>query len=99
MPIGGEVLDATSQGFVTRQVARVINAASAVTVLIVTWEANACRRDRTRGANRALFTLIILWVICCLTLMGLHPRLDSFLDLDEFTVSEPLEEILSSLVF
>jgi len=90
VPIGGEVLDATSQGFVTREVTRVINAVMAVTLLIVSWEAIAGRRNRSRWANRTWSASIALWGLCCMALVGLHPRLDSFLDLDGFTVDEPL---------
>ena len=90
VPIGGRVLDATSQGFVTRDVTQVLNVASMVTVLMVAWEAVAGRHDRSPRTNRGLLAAIPLWGLTCLVLAGLHPRLDSFLDPNEFTVTEPL---------
>ncbi len=45
VPIGGDVLGVTSQGFVTRRVTHVLHVATAVTVAILTWEAVSGRGD------------------------------------------------------
>ncbi|MFP6764876.1 MAG: hypothetical protein VB858_14720 [Planctomycetaceae bacterium] len=89
VPVGTEVLDAASQGFVTQTVTHFLNAASGVTVALLLWELINGRRRRSLPASRYLAILTAGLSLCWLTLILLHSRLDSLLDVDSFTVAEP----------
>ena len=85
--IGGEVLDATMQGFVTRLVTHVLNIASAITLLVFVWEAIASKNQRKSWANICFFSMLGLYSLCLITLVLVHPRLDALLDPDTFAVA------------
>jgi hypothetical protein len=89
VPIGGEVLGKTTQGFVTRRVTRIINLSTAVTVAAVGWEIAAEWAQRRRRVNLLLTTCAVAMAACCLALMALHARLDVFLIDDGYSVSDP----------
>ena len=89
VPLGSRVLDATAQGFVTQQVTHYINASTAVTIILMTWDAIASRRNRSWNENRVLAASIAIAAICCLCLIALHGRLDMLLNGIEFEVTDP----------
>jgi len=89
VPTGTEVLDARSQGFVTQTVTHSLNAASAVTAVLLLWETISGRRGRRMRAHLYLAVLTAGLTLCCVTLMLLHPLLDSLLDVNRFSVTEP----------
>jgi hypothetical protein len=86
VPIGGAVLGTTTQGFVTRHVTDVINAATAVSIAFLAWEAIAGSASRSRAVSIVLAALIATVAACCLVLVGLHPRLVALLDVKEMSV-------------
>ena len=89
VPIGGEVFDATTQGFVTRKVTHVINAATVATLLALGWEGIARLSTRNRRENAFFFGLLTALVVCLIALLVLHPRLDAMLDDRDFSVDDP----------
>jgi hypothetical protein len=89
VPIGGRVLDATSQGFVTREVTQVLNLAGVTTALLLSWEAAAEWKRRRRGANVSRVVAVTILGLCCGVLIVLHPRLDTMLDGATMSVSQP----------
>jgi hypothetical protein len=88
VPIGGQVLGTTTQGFVTRQVTNVINATSAITIMLLFCEALMGRTDRTRAANATLISCLFVMTACCLVLVALHLRLETFLDVEQQAVND-----------
>jgi hypothetical protein len=91
VPIGGDVLGKTAQGFVTRRVTPVINLSTAITVVLLAWEIAAEWAQRRRRVNVLLTTCAAAMAACCLTLIALHARLDVFLIDDGHAVSDPEE--------
>ena len=91
VPIGTEVLDSTSQGFVTRQVTKVLNIASAITLAILIWELLATFRTVTRKWLWCYLSLLLVYSGCLLGLFLLHPRLDELLDPETFSVLQSEE--------
>lgn len=85
--IGGEVIDETMQGFVTRQVTHVINIASAITLVILIWDALAGKSSRSRFVNRSVFVWLAIYAVCLAILVITHPRLDALLDPVNMSVS------------
>lgn len=86
VPAGTSVLDATTQGFVTQLVTRILNLSVLVTVLLLTWDILVSLSRRSAAANRCLVVCTILIALSCLTLMWLHQRMDNMLDAEEFAV-------------
>jgi hypothetical protein len=80
VPIGGAAFGAAVQGRVTRQVTHVLNAATAVTVLLLAWDAAAGRAGRSRGATATLIACTSLVALCCVALVALHSPLESLMD-------------------
>lgn len=89
VPIGTRVLGATTQGFVTREVTRVLNLAMLVCIAGIAWEIWAGRLDRSAAASRALTALAVLIAITCGILWWIHGQLDAQLSADEFAVNDP----------
>jgi hypothetical protein len=89
VPIGTRVLGSTTQGFITRDVTRVLNAAMLVCIAGLVWEAMAGRASRSAVANRVLWSLTILIAFFCLTLIALHGHLNAQLAVDDFAVNNP----------
>ncbi len=89
VPIGGEGLDATAQGFVTKRVTHVLNAASGLMLMAFIWEGFAARHQRRRPANHCFAALLSLLAACLVVLVLIHPQLDVLLGEEGFTVAEP----------
>ena len=89
IPISSDVFDATSQGFVTQKVTHVINIASGMTLLLLIWDGIALRRSRTRKINRVYGVLLVVYTVCVVSLVALHPRLDAMIDPGSMSVDEP----------
>jgi len=89
VPTGTELLDATSQGFVTQTVTHTLNAASAVTIILLLWETISGRRERRRRAHQYLTMLTAGLTLSCVTLVLLHPMLDALLDENQFSIAQP----------
>jgi hypothetical protein len=88
VPIGGRVFGITEQGFVTRQVTVVLNAATAVTIAMLLWETIAGRKMRARSATATLLMLTTGMAAAGLLLVQLHPRLESHLNVEALTVTD-----------
>ncbi len=91
VPVGTEVLDSTSQGFVTRQVTKVLNIASAITLGFLIWEILATYRTVKRKWLWSYLGLLLVYSGCLLGLFLLHPRLDELLDAETFSVLQSEE--------
>lgn len=89
VPVGSEVLDSTSQGFVTQKVTHFLNAFSGVTLLLLLWELVEERGGGRPKTNQTLATLFVVLGCCCITLLQLHPHLDEKLDPESFSVEKP----------
>ena len=89
IPIASDVFDSTSQGFVTQKVTHVINAASCVSLFLLTWDGVALREIRSRKTNRIYFALLVIYSVCLVSLLVLHPRLDAMIDRGSMSVDEP----------
>ncbi len=88
VPIGSDVLDATSQGFVTQQVTSVLNVAAAVSWLLCAFDGIMLWQRRSKHSNAVYAVALTVYLFCLLTLVWLHPVLDGLLDLDSLTVLE-----------
>ena len=89
IPTGTEVFSATEQGFVTRSVTLFINLAHAVTLVILIWDGIAIRSQRSRRGNGIFVSLLVVFAICLVVLVVLHPRLDGMLDREDMVVIRP----------
>lgn len=89
VPIGGDVFDATAQGFVTRRVTRVLNVAHLITLAALVWEGVQGRDARSPVANRSFALGLTVMGVCLLVLWFLHPQLDGLLEDPTFSVIEP----------
>lgn len=85
VPIGSDVFDATSQGFVTQRVTHVINYASFVTGVMLLWEGLAARR------NKHFFALLAIYSVCLIALFAMHPQLDELLNFDDQSVIDSVK--------
>ncbi len=81
VPIGQEVVGQLTQPFITRQVARGINAAGAVALLILALDLVAAASE-ARWAHRLRWLLWLGMVAALLTLVWLHPHIDRYMDLE-----------------
>lgn len=88
VPLGSSVVGVTTQGFVTRLVTDVLNASTAVTLLVLLWEAYAGRSRRGPMVNRILLVMTVVITVCCICLSTLHARLDALLDPTELAVND-----------
>lgn len=88
VPIGSEVLDPTSQGFVTQQVTHFLNGAAGVMWLLLIWELVAERKLRPRRVTKQLSVLAGVLGLCCIVLPVIHPWLDALLEADSFSISD-----------
>lgn len=89
VPIGSNVFDATSQGFITQQVTNIINVASAVTLFTLVWEGLASRHRRSPSQNTIFVGLLATYAICLTALFMIHPQLDALLDNENLSVEAP----------
>ncbi len=89
VPIGGDVFDATAQGFITRRVTHMINAASALTLAALIWEGFAARSMRRLWENRIYFGCCAIYGVCLTALVLLHPSMDELLDESNFSIDQP----------
>lgn len=89
VPIGTDVFDATSQGFITRQVTHVLNMASAGTLLMIVWQAWSLRWQLSRTATIVAVIHLSVYTLCLAVLVVLHPQLDALLNHEEFSVHQP----------
>jgi hypothetical protein len=89
VPVGQEVLEShRTQGFITQRVTNYLNAAGAVALLLLAWDAAADGR-RTPRIRRLLW---LAWAGLALSLgvlIWLHTRLDAMLDPEAFRVLDP----------
>lgn len=90
VPIGSDVFDATSQGFVTQRATDILNLASGVSGLLLFWEAIAGWKHRTRRQNILYWSALSIYAIALIALIGLHPQMDQLLEPSHFLVKEPL---------
>ncbi len=86
VPIGTDVLDARTQGFVTQQVTHRINIANSILLIGLVWEWLASRELRSRTGNRAFIALTLLFGLGLGLLFYLHPQMDSLLDANQFSI-------------
>ena len=83
IPAGTEVLDATTQGFVTEKVTYILNIANAFTLACLIWEWSTITQPKLK---LLFFILTILYCICGITLLVLHPSLGQWLDRNDLSV-------------
>ena len=88
VPIGSEVLDPTSQGFVTQQVTHFLNGAAGVMWLLLVWELVAERKLQPRRVTKQLSVLTGVLGLCCIVLPVIHPWLDALLEADSFSITD-----------
>lgn len=88
VPVGSEVLDPTSQGFVTQQVTHFLNGAAGVMWLLLVWDLIAERKLRHQRMTKRLFVLTGVLGLCCIVLPVIHPWLDALLDADSHSISD-----------
>lgn len=89
VPLGTDVLGSTTQGFVTRRVTNVINAASllsAAATLIYCWATARNSRTRAQSSIRVPVTCAIVIALTAVVLVWLHGHLEAALDQDDFAV-------------
>lgn len=89
VPIGSQMLDSTSQGFVTQKVTHGMNAATAATIAILIWEAVAIAPRLTAISRWLLLAIIVMLVLSNVALIGLHFQLDDLLMPESFSVIQP----------
>ncbi|MEM9411994.1 MAG: hypothetical protein AAGA30_12820 [Planctomycetota bacterium] len=84
IPIGSDVLDSTTQGFVTQKVTWTINVASVISLAAMLWEGLAAGHFKTLRFK----ILIAIYVVSLLSLFVLHPRLGEYLSYEDFSVND-----------
>ena len=89
IPIGSDVLDKTTQGFVTQRVTHVINAASLVSLLLFAWQGFVVRRQLSKFSVRCMILLLCIYSCSLISLVVIHPYMDGLLDFDDLSVKDP----------
>ena len=88
VPIGQQMLEHPSQGFVTRQVTVYLNLAGAVASVFLGWDLIAAR-DPSRWRRRGRWLLWAVMVVALVSLHWLHGRIDELLLPEDWIVREP----------
>lgn len=88
VPIGTQVLDPTTQGFVTQRVTNAINVATLVTASLILLDVHF--RRRAYGGSRTWGTVLCsaLILLCSVVLFSLHAIMDRQLDAENLVVED-----------
>lgn len=89
VPLGSQVLDKTTQGFVTLRVTQVLNIAVALCCVALLFDLGIKRKQRPKNAQRIALGCTTLIANSCMMLTALHPHMQTLLDPSEFAVLEP----------
>lgn len=87
VPIGTDVLDAFTQGLVTRRVTDWLNLFGAVWAVAFAWDVMTCR-DPNRRRRRARWLAWAACVALLAVLAWLHAKMDALIDLDELALRD-----------
>lgn len=77
VPIGSDVTDTTTQGFVTQRVTRILNIANTVAVVMLSWELWASAATSRRRSLTVMTICTMLIAVCTAALFWLHLQLDA----------------------
>jgi len=90
VPIGAETLGGEiEQGFVTRQVSKVINLLGVATLAVFLWNAVVDWRNTGRRIKRAVAASWTVMAAAQIVLLALHGRLDALLDPQTHDIAHP----------
>jgi hypothetical protein len=85
VPVAQEQLGHRRQGFITRQVTHYLNAAGAVSLVPLAWDA-AVSGDPSQRRRRGRWLTCMVLAVCLVLLVGLHLAMDQLLDVEGFRV-------------